>query len=114
MSASEIKRYLARIGKAGGSAKGSRKKRGDAEYYRQLARKAWAKRKEKNEKTTRVDVFAADGLLRITPINCDCVVIQGGVRAMVRRGSERIVPDDGQTFVRIATAAEKRKAKREA
>lgn len=47
MSASEIKRYLARIGKAGGSAKGSRKRRGDAEYYRQLAAKAWAKRKAK-------------------------------------------------------------------
>lgn len=46
MTRSPISAYLAAIGKKGGQAKGKTKKRGNAEYYRELARKsAKARRK---------------------------------------------------------------------
>lgn len=35
------------MGRKGGSAKGKSKRRGDADYYRKLALKAWKKRRAK-------------------------------------------------------------------
>jgi hypothetical protein len=47
MKASEIRDYLAAIGKKGGQAKGASKKRGSWVYYRQLAAKSAAARRAK-------------------------------------------------------------------
>ena len=43
----EVKAYLAAAGRKGGSATGPSKRRGDSEYYRQIAAKR--KRKEKQD-----------------------------------------------------------------
>lgn len=57
MTSQKLKRLVAialaermsAIGKAGGSKKGPTKRRGHSGYYSELARKAWAKSKEKRE-----------------------------------------------------------------
>lgn len=47
MSKSEVSKYLAEIGKKGGKAKGKAKVRGDADYYREISKKAAAARQKK-------------------------------------------------------------------
>jgi hypothetical protein len=41
----EVRAYLSRIGKKGGSATGEVKRRGGKKYYQTIARKRWAKKK---------------------------------------------------------------------
>lgn len=44
---SRLRKYLRQIGSKGGRAAGERKRRGDAEFYRELSRKAAAARAAK-------------------------------------------------------------------
>ena len=44
---SSVKTYLAEIGRRGGKKKGASKVRGDADYYKQISKKAVAARKKK-------------------------------------------------------------------
>jgi len=46
----ELRAVFANYGRQGGTAKGQSKRRGDAAYYRELARKAVAARKKKQKK----------------------------------------------------------------
>lgn len=65
MSKNSIKNYLSKIGRKGGSATGKRKSRGDADYYRELSRKAIAARRMPQVEPDKKDLTDTRGVSNV-------------------------------------------------